>query len=126
MVDSQRYEVWLVYSSCNCLCYSTKPIHEAVRGGQLEVLDFLIEQGADINTRTSDGMGSSVLNLAKTYLEPEDPVYVRLSELGAEDWEDEYEGEEEDEWDEDFDYEYDEDYECDGEDWEYEYWYDED
>jgi hypothetical protein len=84
----------------------------------LEALEFLIGQGADVNARTDDGMGSSVLNIAKEYLDPEDPVYVLLSNLGAEDWEDEEEGDGDEEYENEEDYEY--------EDWEYEDWEEED
>ena len=66
-----------------------QPIHEAVREGHLEVVEFLIENGADINARTSQGLGSSVFNIAKNFLDRDDPVYALLAKLGAEDWEDE-------------------------------------
>ena len=62
-----------------------------------------------MNARTSQGVGPSALNIAKESLGPDHAVCLFLTELGAEDWEDEYEGdddeegEEEDGWEDDDD-----------------------
>jgi prolyl 4-hydroxylase len=77
-----------------------QPLHEAVRMGQFEAVKYLVEQGADINARTYDGLGPSPLNIAKYSLGFEHPVYLLLDNLGAEDHEDQYYMEGEEEWDE--------------------------
>jgi ankyrin repeat protein len=40
------------------------PIHEAARGGHKNVVELLIQHGADINSRTHAGTGATPLNLA--------------------------------------------------------------
>ena len=37
------------------------PLHEAGRGGHLEVLKYLVERGGDLNFRTNKGTGRTVL-----------------------------------------------------------------
>lgn len=76
----------------------------------MEVIQFLIQSGADINSRTNNGRGPSALNIAKEKHGKDDPVYLLLQSLGAEEYEFEGEdlGEEEDydeadEWIEDYD-----------------------
>lgn len=118
--------------------HSNQPIHEAVRHGQLEIVMYLMEQGIDMNVRTYDGEGLSPMNIAKTFLGLEDPVYQLLESLGAEDvaYMDGTGSDEEDEDDEEWaeeveevwnDWEDDEDYfegeeEDDDEYWDDEYW----
>jgi len=58
------------------------PIHEGVRGGHKEIIDFLLEHGADINDQTK--YGESVLFLAKQELGSDSPLVKHLEELGAE------------------------------------------
>lgn len=41
-----------------------EPIHEAVRGGNKEAIQFLVLHGADINSITNFGTGTSALELA--------------------------------------------------------------
>ncbi|KAL7550513.1 hypothetical protein ACHAWF_013732, partial [Thalassiosira exigua] len=41
-----------------------QPIHEAARGGHVDVVRMLVEHGADVNERANFGEGSSVLELA--------------------------------------------------------------
>ena len=60
------------------------PLHEGCRLGDLDVVDFLIHQGVDINARTHVGTGFSPLWLAQATHGPDHPVTVRLRELGAE------------------------------------------
>lgn len=44
------------------------PLHEAVRDGNLEVIELLLNRGADINARTGrNGDGGSALHLAMEY-----------------------------------------------------------
>lgn len=64
-----------------------RPIHEAVRSGHQHVVEFLLERGADINERTD--FGESPLHLAKSYLEPDHPIFSYLESLGAKDTEQE-------------------------------------
>ena len=44
------------------------PLHEAIRGGSLEAVMFLVNFGLDINHRTNGGTGGSPLWLAKKIL----------------------------------------------------------
>ena len=62
-----------------------EPLHEAVRGGHLDAVEFLIKQaGADINSRTGRSKnGSSPLNLALAYLTDSDAVTRYLVSNGA-------------------------------------------
>jgi len=60
------------------------PLHEGVRLGDLQVVDFLVDQGVDINARTQGGRGFSPLWLAQATHGPDHHVTVRLRELGAE------------------------------------------
>jgi prolyl 4-hydroxylase len=62
-----------------------QPIHEAVRGGHTDVVEMLIHNGAEKNTRTGlTGNGSSPLNLALAYLSEDHPVTQYLMSIGAE------------------------------------------
>ena len=67
------------------------PIHEAVRLGNLDVVDFLIAQQVDVNARTQHNF--SPLWLAQATHGPEHPVTRRLRELGAEEIDPEWEEE---------------------------------
>ncbi|CAB9515466.1 Derlin-3 [Seminavis robusta] len=59
-----------------------QPLHEAVRGGHLDVVNLLINHHADQNAKTNHGI--SPLWLAEDSLGPDHPVTKRLQELGAE------------------------------------------
>jgi len=43
-----------------------RPIHEAARGGQADVLEYLLEEGAQVNERTNNNKGGNPLFWAKT------------------------------------------------------------
>ena len=73
---------------------SWTPLHEAVRGGHLDIVNFLIEQEVDINARTQQGSGFSPLWLAQATHGPDHPVTKRLRELGAEEIDPEWHEEE--------------------------------
>ncbi len=62
-----------------------QPLHEAVRGGYLPIVKFLLEEAsADINARTGrDGMGASPLWWALKYHNTKHPVVVYLKDLDA-------------------------------------------
>jgi hypothetical protein len=60
-----------------------QPIHEAARGGHVEVIALLLEHDADINARTNMGRGSSPLNIAFSALGQNHPVTKFLIENGA-------------------------------------------
>lgn len=38
-----------------------QPIHEAARAGQTQVIEYLVQKGVDLNTRTNDGNGGTPL-----------------------------------------------------------------
>jgi prolyl 4-hydroxylase len=59
------------------------PIHEAARGGHLEVVKFLTDNGADINARTHEGKGFSVLSIFEQFWKDDHPLYDHLVEAGA-------------------------------------------
>lgn len=60
-----------------------QPIHEAARGGHKEAIELLVNNGADVNTRTFGGVGETPLNLAKQKYGPFHPVVQYLKSLGA-------------------------------------------
>jgi len=59
------------------------PIHEAVRGGHTNILDLLVNHGADINATTNFGEGSTPLRLALENFGKDHSITVRLQKLGA-------------------------------------------
>ena len=60
----------------------SQPLHEGARAGNLDVVKYLVEQGADVNAKTK-GAGGSALWWAKQSLEDEDPVVSFLESVGA-------------------------------------------
>lgn len=59
------------------------PIHEAARGGHVDVVKLLVEHGADINSRTHAGTGSTPMNLAVESHGLEHEIVEYFSSLGA-------------------------------------------
>jgi hypothetical protein len=57
------------------------PLHEAVRSGQIEAVQFLLQNGADVNHKTHSG--HSPLFLAKSILGVEHEMTKFLMEIGA-------------------------------------------
>jgi ankyrin repeat protein len=57
------------------------PLHEAVRAGHVEAVQFLLLNGADVNVATNSG--HSALGIAKTYLGAHHQVTKLLMEIGA-------------------------------------------
>lgn len=66
------------------------PMHEAARGGHLDLVKYLHEQGADLSSRTNSG--ATPLYFAKVEHGEDHPVTRYLEEHGAE-YEEEYEQE---------------------------------
>eukprot|EP00281_Chroomonas_sp_CCMP1168_P032002 CAMPEP_0206247654 /NCGR_PEP_ID=MMETSP0047_2-20121206/19934_1 /ASSEMBLY_ACC=CAM_ASM_000192 /TAXON_ID=195065 /ORGANISM="Chroomonas mesostigmatica_cf, Strain CCMP1168" /LENGTH=774 /DNA_ID=CAMNT_0053673211 /DNA_START=32 /DNA_END=2356 /DNA_ORIENTATION=- len=62
------------------------PIHEAARGGHLDVVKVLVKHGAPVHERTNGGQGWSPLGLAKNHLPGDHPVIQYFEELGAPDY----------------------------------------
>jgi len=60
-----------------------QPLHEGARGGHLEVVRYLVENGADVNARTGNEKGGTALYYAKQKFDDEHPVVAFLEELGA-------------------------------------------
>jgi ankyrin repeat protein len=61
------------------------PLHEAVRSKDIEIVRFLLENGADVNLRTieKDGKGGAALYLARRYVDEDDPLITLLLSYGA-------------------------------------------
>ena len=59
-----------------------QPLHEGVRSGHLEVVKYLVENGADVNALT-DRDGSSALWWAKQVFEEGHPVIEFLESVGG-------------------------------------------
>ena len=59
------------------------PLHEGARAGHVDVVKYLIENGANINDKTGSGDGGTALYWAKRRLEPQHPVIEYLENLGA-------------------------------------------
>eukprot|EP00985_Skeletonema_marinoi_P000717 scaffold252_cov204-Skeletonema_marinoi.AAC.5 len=59
------------------------PIHEAARGGHMDVVKLLVEHGVDINSRTHSGKGSTPMKLAVDSHGLEHELVEYFSSLGA-------------------------------------------
>ena len=61
-----------------------QPIHEAARAGQLDVVRYLVEEhGADVDSVTNHGGGSSPYNIAAHAFSADHPVSLYLMSKGA-------------------------------------------
>jgi prolyl 4-hydroxylase len=60
-----------------------QPIHEAARAGHKDAIEFLIKQGADVNSRTHNGAGVTPLHIAINAHSADHPVSQYLLGLGA-------------------------------------------
>lgn len=60
-----------------------QPIHEAARGGHLDIVEMLIQHGADVNERVNFGSGQTVLKLALDSHGRDHPLIDYLLGLGA-------------------------------------------
>jgi len=59
-----------------------QPLHEGARGGHVEVVRYLVENGADINAKTGEG-GGTALYFAKQKFADDHPIIAYLESLGA-------------------------------------------
>jgi prolyl 4-hydroxylase len=60
-----------------------RPLHEAARGGKDEVVEYLLNEGAQINERTNDDVGGSPLWWAERKPERNKKVIELLKRRGA-------------------------------------------
>lgn len=58
-------------------------LHEAIRGGQLEEVKYLVENGADIGSKVRGG--GAALWLARKTLPDDHPIISYLQDIGAPD-----------------------------------------
>lgn len=74
-----------------------QPIHESVRGGRIEVVKYLVDMGADLTAKTSNG--ATPLWWARRILPPDSEIIPYLESVSAPDEgpEEEEVGEEEEE-----------------------------
>jgi len=59
------------------------PLHEGARWGHVDVVKFLVEQGADIRLRSKNGTGGNAMFYAQAEQGSEAPVVLFLQSLGA-------------------------------------------
>ena len=59
-----------------------QPLHEGARGGHLDVVKYLVENGVDVNAKTRDN-GGTALWWAKQSLDEDHPVIAFLESMGA-------------------------------------------
>jgi len=74
-----KHPEWLNASDQN----GWQPIHEAARGGHREIVAYLIEKGANLNTRTNKGTGGTALWWAEKTHGKSHPVPKMLTAAGA-------------------------------------------
>jgi ankyrin repeat protein len=60
-----------------------QPIHEGAFGGHLDVVQLLVRNGADINTRTHGGHGGTPLHLAHKKFGDHHPIVKYLKSIGG-------------------------------------------
>lgn len=60
-----------------------QPIHEGARAGHLEVVKFLVENGADVNAMTHGDLGGTALYYAKKTFEDDHPIVAYLESIGG-------------------------------------------
>lgn len=60
-----------------------KPLHEAARGGRTDVVEYLLEKGADVNERTNDNRGATPLWWAEHALPENHPTIHVLRQHGG-------------------------------------------
>lgn len=58
-------------------------LHQGVAGGNAEVVEFLVEQGADINARTHGGYGETPLRIAEKRHGADNSIVLYLKKMGA-------------------------------------------
>jgi len=60
-----------------------QPLHEGARAGHANVVEFLVQNGVDVNKRTNKGIGGTALYWAKRNNGDDHGVVKLLESLGA-------------------------------------------
>jgi len=60
-----------------------QPLHEGARGGHIDVVRYLVENGADMNAKTHGDVGGTPLWYAKQKFSDDHPVIAYLESIGA-------------------------------------------
>jgi hypothetical protein len=60
-----------------------RPIHEAAKHGHLDIMQYLVDNGADVNAVAHIRRGYAPLSIARDYLGDDHPVTKLLVSLGA-------------------------------------------
>ena len=83
MLNNNRNDVSLIDAADE---NGWQAIHEAVRAGDLEMVQYLVQLGADVGAKVDNG--GSALWIAKHFLDYDDPIVNYLIDIGAPDSED--------------------------------------
>lgn len=82
-LDRVEFSILSVLTQANSFSSSfMQPLHEGARSGNIDIVKYLVENGADVNV-TTGGSGASALWWAKSRFEDDHPVIAFLEELGA-------------------------------------------
>ena len=77
MIRSPNVAADILVRSCR------KPLHEAARAGRTDVVEYLLEKGAEVNERTNENRGATPLWWAEHALPENHPTIQVLRQHGG-------------------------------------------